>query len=304
MPFGKKVSPRTGAVIDFDQIYGSAIRPAVEAEGLLCVRADEELGGSLIDKPVFSRLIHSDILIADLTTSNATVLYELGIRHASRSRATIPIIEMSERSYLPMELWASRVEVYNLSDGLLSPRAAVDLANHLRARLRDALEGKTAIDSPLFALLDDFPGVDLAKVERTPTLFLSYARADKEKVESAYDKIKEGGYSPWMDVRNLLPGERWELKINQAIEDSDFVIFFLSEQSVDRRGVLRKELRQALEKWKEMLEEDIYLIPARLERCELPNELAGFQALDLFEAEWWPRLEASLKRGARRHGQD
>src|SRR6516165_10581127 len=88
IPFGKKVSPRTGVVIDFDHIYESAIRPAVEAEGLLCLRADEVAGG-LIDKPLFSRLIHSEILIADLTTSNPTVLYELGMRHASRSRATI-----------------------------------------------------------------------------------------------------------------------------------------------------------------------------------------------------------------------
>jgi len=44
-----------------------------------------------------------------------------------------------------------------------------------------------------------------------------------------------------------------------------------------------------------MLEEDIYLIPVRLEHCDLPDELTGFQALDLFESDWWPRLEASLK---------
>src|SRR5512145_164335 len=150
---------------------------AVEAEGLLCLRVEAELVGGVPDKPLLSRLIHSDIFIADLTTSNPTVLYELGIRHASRSRATIPIIEMSERSNLPMELWTSRVEVYNLADGLLSPRAAVDLANRLRVRIRDALEGKAPVDSPLFQLLDDFPGLDLAKVERTPMLFLSYARS-------------------------------------------------------------------------------------------------------------------------------
>jgi TIR domain-containing protein len=304
IPFGKKVSPRTGVVIDFDQVYGSAIKPAVEAEGLLCLRADDELAGGLIDKPVFSRLIHSDILIADLTTSSPTVLYELGIRHASRSRATIPMIEMSERSHLPMELWASRVEVYNLADGLLSPRAAVDLANNLRARIRDALEGRAPVDSPLFQLLDDFPGLDLGKVERTPMLFLSYARPDGEKVTAVYNQLKGGGYSPWMDVKNLLPGERWELKLNQAIENSDFFIAFLSAQSVDRRGVLRKELRQALEKWKEMLDEDIYLIPARLEPCDLPNELAGFQVLDLFEADWWPRLEAALRSGSKRRGRN
>jgi hypothetical protein len=286
-------------VIDFDHIYESAIRPAVEAEGLLCLRADEVAGG-LIDKPLFSRLIHSEILIADLTTSNPTVLYELGMRHASRSRATILIIEMSERRSLPMELWASQVEVYNLDNALLSAGEAVRLVNRLRARIREALDGKARVDSPLFVVLDDFPGLDLAKVERTPMLFLSYARPDGEKVEAVYNELKKNGYSPWMDVKDLLPGERWEIKLNKAIENSDFFIAFLSAQATDRRGVLRKELRQALEKWKEMLEEDIYLIPVRLQPCDLPDELTGFQALDLFEADWWPRLEASLKRGTKK----
>lgn len=303
IPFGIKVSPWTGVGIDFDQIYVSAIKPAVEAEGLLCLRADDELDGGLIDKPIFSRLIHSDILIADLTTSNPTVLYELGIRHASRSRTTIPIMDMKERA-LPMELWTSRVERYELADGLLSPRAAVDLSNRLRTRIRDALEGKAPVDSPLFQLLDDFPGLDLGKVERSPMLFLSYARADGEKVEAVYNRLKKGGYSPWMDVKDLLAGEQWELKLNQAIENSDFFIAFLSAQSVDKRGVLRTELRRAMEKWKEMLDEDIYLIPARLEVCDLPNELKGFQALDLFEADWWPRLEAALKSGVKRRGKN
>ena len=34
-------------------------------------------------------------------------------------------------------------------------------------------------------------------------LFLSYARADGEKVEAVYNRLKKGGYSPWMDVKDL-----------------------------------------------------------------------------------------------------
>jgi len=154
---------------------------------------------------------------------------------------------MSERHHLPRELWASQVEVYNLDDNeLLSPGEALRLANRLRARIRDALDGKAPVDSPLFVTLDDFPGLDLTKVERTSMIFLSYARPDGEKVQAVYNELKKNGYSPWMDIRDLLPGERWEIKLDKAIKNSDFFIVFLSAQASNRRGVIRKELRQAL----------------------------------------------------------
>jgi hypothetical protein len=46
-----------------------------------------------------------------------------------------------------------------------------------------------------------------------------------------------------------------------------------------------------------MLENDIYLIPIRLEPQEIPEELAGFQALDAFAPNWWDRLLRAIKAG-------
>ena len=56
MPFGKKPGA-AGAVIDFDAVYGELIKPAVEAAGLVPLRADEEQAGGIIHKPMFERLI-------------------------------------------------------------------------------------------------------------------------------------------------------------------------------------------------------------------------------------------------------
>jgi hypothetical protein len=44
MPFGKKPGAG-GAIIDFDAVYGELIKPAVEAAGLVPLRADEEQAG-------------------------------------------------------------------------------------------------------------------------------------------------------------------------------------------------------------------------------------------------------------------
>jgi hypothetical protein len=295
MPFGKKESPRTGEMIDFDEIYMTAIQPAVQAEGGSCVLANDEFTGSLIPTGHFSRLIHSELVIADLTTANPSVVYDIGIRHAARSRATILVMEGRER--VPFDLALFGVITYELDMGSLTPASAVKFTTALRERIRLAFDATSPNDSPLSMLFDHFPGLDLAKVVRAPELFLSYARKDAENVEPIYTKLKGAGYAPWMDVKSILPGERWETKINQAIKRADFFLAFLSGSSVDRRGVLRKEVRLALEKWREMLEEDIYLIPIRLEPLELPEELADFQVLDVFAPDWWDRLVLAIKAG-------
>ena len=88
MPFGTKPDENNRPV-DFDAVYAKVIRPAVLAAGLDCIRADEEQLGGIIHKPMFERLLLCDYAVADLTTANANVFYELGIRHALRPHRTV-----------------------------------------------------------------------------------------------------------------------------------------------------------------------------------------------------------------------
>src|SRR3954452_15156330 len=88
MPFGRK-SDGTGATINFDAVYRDLIAPAVRAAGLEPLRADEEVTGGIIHKPMFERLILCEYAVADLTTANANVFYELGVRHAVRPYTTV-----------------------------------------------------------------------------------------------------------------------------------------------------------------------------------------------------------------------
>ena len=83
MPFGKKPDAN-GNIIDFDYVYNEFIRKVIDQCGLVPIRADEEMIGGIIHKPMYERLVLCDYAIADLTTANANVFYELGIRHALR----------------------------------------------------------------------------------------------------------------------------------------------------------------------------------------------------------------------------
>src|SRR5256885_1171535 len=112
MPFGRKTDA-AGLVIDFDAVYNEIIRPAVVDAGLDPIRADEELTGGIIHKPMFERLVLCDFAVADLTTANANVFYELGLRHAVRPASTV-LIFAEGGGQLPFDVAPLRAIPYKL----------------------------------------------------------------------------------------------------------------------------------------------------------------------------------------------
>lgn len=93
MGFNKKTDFETGRTLDLDKSYRNMIKPAVEAAGMECVRADEIVHSGLIDVPMYKQLLEADVVVADLSTSNRNAFYELGVRHALRPYTTVVICE-------------------------------------------------------------------------------------------------------------------------------------------------------------------------------------------------------------------
>jgi DNA-binding response OmpR family regulator len=117
-------------------------------------------------------------------------------------------------------------------------------------------------------------------VDTTPTLFLSYAHADVQQAEKIYQVLSRQGYKPWMDVHDIAGGEDWLHAINAAIDKSELFVPILSNNSVNRRGMIIKEMQRALDKWRGMLPDDIYVIPIRLDDCPIPELIQHIQVLD------------------------
>src|SRR6185503_18684588 len=166
MPFGKKPDA-AGSIIDFDAVYNSLIAPAIAEAGLDPLRADEEMAGGIIHKPMYERLILCEYAVADLTTANANVFYELGLRHAVRPWSTVLIF--AEGGRLPFDVGPLRAMPYHLGpDGKPSDVASDKQA--LVKRLAEAYESasdKPATDSPIFQLVEGFPvpAVDHVKTD-------------------------------------------------------------------------------------------------------------------------------------------
>ena len=74
-------------------------------------------------------------------------------------------------------------------------------------------------------------------------IFLSYASEDYSLVSDFYDRLKKIGINSWMDKKDILPGENWERSIWRAVKNADFIILFLSNHSVNKRGFFQKEIK-------------------------------------------------------------
>jgi hypothetical protein len=113
------------------------------------LRADEERLGGVIHKPMFERLFLCDFAMADLTTANANVFYELGIRHALRPYNTVPAAAKGSR--LPFDLRPVRVQSHYEVDEVGRPAAAAADSQALREILRSCTGVR---DSPVYQYLD------------------------------------------------------------------------------------------------------------------------------------------------------
>ena len=160
MPFGKKTDV-AGSIVDFDSVYKDFIAPAIKKAGLDPLRADEEMAGGIIHKPMFERLILCEYAVADLTTANANVFYELGIRHAVRSWSTV-LIFAEGNSQLPFDVAPLRAIPYRLS-----PQGKpADISAAIATLTKRLIEAQNAInDSPIFDLVEGFPDVDHTKTD-------------------------------------------------------------------------------------------------------------------------------------------
>ncbi len=104
-------------------------------------------------------------------------------------------------------------------------------------------------------------------------IFLSYAHEDADSSRLIYRFLSAMDLNVWMDEFDLRPGIDLRLAIEKEIEHSDYVIALLSNCSVNKYGYVQKELRTAMEELEKYPEDRIYLVPVRLDDCEVPHSL-------------------------------
>lgn len=155
-PFGAKQD------IDFDAVHGKLIAPALDLADITGDTTAEILESGSIRADMFELLLMADLVVADISIDNANVYYELGIRHALRSRRTV-LIRAAGMSMVPFDLRTDRYLEYDPK----SPEASVE-------QLRKSLEQVKAserVDSPVFQLLQELREPDVVRLMPVPRDF-------------------------------------------------------------------------------------------------------------------------------------
>jgi hypothetical protein len=127
---------------------------------------------------------------------------------------------------------------------------------------------------------------------RPPQVFVAYVQEDRRAAERIYQALEAAGFSPWMDVRKLLPGQNWPRAIENAIEASAFFVACFSGHSVNKWGGFQAEIRYALDCARRVPLDEIFVVPVRLDSCRMPRSIQReLQYIDLF-----PDWERSIRR--------
>jgi len=118
----------------YDKIY----KPAIQKAGLQPVRADADIFGTgkIMDQ-VWRGINGAKVLLAELTTRNPNVFYELGLAHALKK----PVVLVSSNDHdVPFDLHHIRVIYYDLNDPFWGSKLIEKVAENILSAIKNPEE--------------------------------------------------------------------------------------------------------------------------------------------------------------------
>jgi hypothetical protein len=106
------------------------------------------------------------------------------------------------------------------------------------------------------------PGVAHDHQPPLPSVFLSYASADRGAARLLRDTLAEAGLDVWLDEEELAGGEAWDAKIRNQIRTCTYFMPIISATTeVRREGYFRREWRLAVERTLDLADDVMFLVP-------------------------------------------
>jgi TolB-like protein len=146
------------------------------------------------------------------------------------------------------------------------------------------------------------PDVEALNSNRPPTVFLSYASADREAARALRDALQALGLEVWYDESELGGGELWDQKIRKQIRECDYFMPLISAQTEARlEGYFRREWRLAVERTLDMADDHPFLLPIVIDDtsqagARVPEKFFTIQWLRIPAGRPTPALEALCRR--------
>lgn len=132
----------------YDGYYETLLKPAIQQAGLRPVRADDEIFGSgkIMDQ-VWRGIRDAKILVAELTTRNANVYYELGLAHALGKPV---VLVAADGEDVPFDVHHIRVIYYDITDPFWGQKLVDKIAENIQSALANPEEAVLAVPDKLY----------------------------------------------------------------------------------------------------------------------------------------------------------
>lgn len=214
MGFGKKTDPTLGKTFDLDVTYSTIIKPAVEKAGYECIRGDEVKESGIIDKSMYALLIHSDLVIADITTFNPNAIYELGVRHAAKPFSTIVMKEKDGN--IPFDINHNKTFTYAHMGEDIGSKEVERCVSSLYSLILEIDKSKET-DSPLFHHIRGVQPYSLPEEE-----YVQVIKDLAEKEKSIFALTEKAKFE--MNQSNFGEAKKYWKKLVDKIDNDSYFI--------------------------------------------------------------------------------
>lgn len=230
----------------FDGVYQSIIVPGVTRAGYDVKRSDISGEPGNITHDIIRDLADADVVVADLTTGNANVFFELGIRHAFRKSGTVHVVDAAHK--LPFDVRQYRVIEYS-TDLAEVPGAIKAIEEAIEKRA----ERPNRADNPVHDAIPDLPIDFRATGDEAMRKQLESTERELEKIRNENETLtrKLGVVEPTSGTY-----EKAEVDVGRLLDEADAIMELTGEYAIlklrhalDGQGVkaFAKELRTVLE---------------------------------------------------------
>lgn len=152
--------------------------------------------------------------------------------------------------------------------------------------------------------LDDYSIFgEVLMTDRKLRVFLCHTLQDKAVARELYDLLEtEEWIDPWLADEKLIPGMDWGTQIEKAVGEADAIIVCLSKNAITGNKQVQRELRFVLQVAGEIVNRSIFIIPLKLDGCQIPRHVQPWQYYDFSvpqkREQVYKRLLRSLERRA------
>lgn len=147
----------------YREVYSLVYKPVCEANSVDCWRVDEIARPGSITRDIVQGILDADLIIADLTSRNPNVFYELGISHSVGNKT---IMTAQHADDVPFDIAAYRVLFYDQTIA-----GAKALSKALDSAIKELLKSLDQTNNPVQEVLAGRTTLGIPK--RTPLVRIS-----------------------------------------------------------------------------------------------------------------------------------